>query len=244
MPNLDILKRDLIPKKTKNADQGSCAIDCPYCQRNSAEKTDDETVWSCYRDLIQKAGADLLHVRLYENGNLLHRPRVLEMIKHARAKHIHTKFYTNAHNLNNGQLQQLADSGLSEFCLLFDGATREALEQYKAGQPYKKEKATVLRLCRARCKSDTPFPEISLHFVVRSHNEHEIPAIRTFSEQAGADSFYVHCPEAFSTSDSFCESIDAEGNQQNPRLEIVMDKSGTVSLRKTFKSVPCWTKGA
>lgn len=213
-------------KRETNSPQNGCRIGCPICLRGCSSNAEHgEMDWSCFRDLLNKMRSNLSQVIFHRSAQSENFTRQLEMIRLARSRNIRTRYCTDGSGLGNRASNSLIDSGLDEISFIFDGSTKHALRQYQAGRPYQQEKNALGRFCRIRQSRNASLPEVTLQFISLPHNEHELPALRTFASETGVD--------------RVCINTQGNGEDQIEkglvgRLVVVVDGEGLVRLKGNF----------
>lgn len=214
-------------KNESKQPQTQCSIGCPICLRGCSSKAEyGEMDWSCFRDLINKMKSNLSQVIFHRSSGSDSFTRQLEMIRLARSRNIFTRYCTDGSELGNRAVNSLIDSGLDEITFIFDGSTRHALRQHQAGKPYQQEKNALARFCRIRQNRNDTLPQVTLQFIALPHNEHELPALRTFAAETGADRVCVDSR----TGDEY----QAEKKEPSQQLVVVVDSEGLVRLKGNF----------
>lgn len=165
-----------------------CNLKCPLCPRTSdLNRSVGDMEFGRFKKMIDKMAPYLFQVRFHGLGEPTLNRRLAEMIEYAHKKGIFTNFHTNGHFLTEELINELISSGLDEINIALDGLTENIYGQYRVGGSAEKVKEGIIRFCRIKKERNSKSPRVNLQFLVMSHNEHEIGALRTFAASAGVD---------------------------------------------------------
>jgi radical SAM protein with 4Fe4S-binding SPASM domain len=128
-------------------------------------------------------------IELYNWGEPLLHPDIMEMIEYASQRRIPVGLSSNLNRLDAETARRLVESGLSHLIVSIDGATQESYAAYRR----RGQLDTVLKnlelLIETRRKLQRRSPFIIWRMLVGKHNEHEIAIVRNMAHSMGADSF-------------------------------------------------------
>ncbi len=165
-----------------------CNLKCPLCPRTSdTSRPTGNMDFDSYTKLIDKMAPYLFQVRFHSLGEPTLHPRLPEMVAYAHRKRMYTNFHTNGHFLTEKLIHELINAGLDEINIALDGLTEEVYRKYRIGGSSEKVKEGIIRFCKIKRECHSKSPRVNLQFLVMSHNEHEIPALREFAAEAGVD---------------------------------------------------------
>lgn len=171
-----------------------CQLDCPYCARIKANKglTGEHMKWADFERLMGETGPYLTALALWQWGEPLLHPQIVNMVKLAKQNGIITFISTNAQSdPAEIDLGGLMDSGLDMLIISMDGVTQATYEKFRAGGSLERVKAFVKEAARRRDELAGPGPLLNVRVVATRDNETEVEAVRNFAAEAGADLFSV-----------------------------------------------------
>jgi len=167
----------------------SCNLRCPECPTGmqSLTRTKGSLNVEVYKTILDKLSPDLIYLTLYFQGEPFLNPHFSEMVKLARSRNIFVSTSTNGHYLDDSNVAKIIQSGLSHLIISMDGIDQETYEKYRVKGTLQTVTDGVKRLVAAKkaLKSKSPF--IELQFLVMSHNEHQMKAMRDYATHAGVD---------------------------------------------------------
>ena len=141
---------------------------CPY-ERMTRPKTLMEM--PLFQKIVNDAVAGgIMNVTLNFYNEPLADPLILERIKYARSKGMHTELFTNG-TLLKEKLNAVIESGIDSIVVSLDAATQETYKKIR-GADFNNTVAGILGLV-----GKIP---VTVSFVVQNGNHHEIEAFRSF----------------------------------------------------------------
>ena len=117
---------------------------------------------------------------------MLH-PAFIEMIQYASRKKIYTITSTNGQSLTPEIAHAIIESGLDEIVVSMDGLDQDSYEKYRVGGNIDKVKAGIQSMVTWKRDLASKQPEITLQFLVFSHNQHQIEEVKNWGKSAGVD---------------------------------------------------------
>ncbi len=167
----------------------SCNLRCPECPSGLRSFTRPTGMidFLLFKQVVQENKRHLLFLHIYFQGEPYLHPQFTELVSYANHQGIYTSTSTNAHFLDEQNIQKTLDSGLRELVVSMDGMTQQTYENYRIGGKLPKVMEGVTKLLNKRTERKTNFPQIILQFLVTGQNEHEIPALRKWAREVGVD---------------------------------------------------------
>jgi radical SAM protein with 4Fe4S-binding SPASM domain len=177
----------------------SCNLRCPECPsglRSFSRPTGmlDEDL---FKNIIDQSSDYLTYLHIYFQGEPFLHPRFLDMVAYADRQKVFTSTSTNAHYLNEKNVNAILDSGLKQLIVSMDGLTQEIYEDYRIGGNLEKVKSGLALLIQKRNESKQAFPRIVLQFLVTGKNEHQIPALKEWSKEVGVDELQLKTTQIY-----------------------------------------------
>lgn len=226
-----------------------CNLKCPLCPRTDAQRPSGDMDFTSYVNLLKSISPYLFQVRFHSLGEPTLHPKLAEMVNVAHKMGIYTNFHTNGHFLTDELINKLIDSKLDEINIALDGLSESVYQKYRIGGSAKKVKDGITRFCRIKRERKAKSPRINLQFLVMSHNEHEIPALRAFAVETGVDwvflktvnimhgsnsgdKSYLPSDSKYSRYRSDSEKIELSEHNSCTRTfsEVIVNWDGTISL--------------
>lgn len=167
----------------------SCNLRCPECPTGmqSLTRSKGNLNVEVYKTILDKLSPDLIYLTLYFQGEPFLNPHFPEMVKLARNRRIYVATSTNGHYLDDVNVEKIVNSGLNHLIISMDGLDQETYEKYRVKGTLQTVTDGVKRLVDAKKAMKSKFPFIELQFLVMSHNEHQMKAMRNYATQAGVD---------------------------------------------------------
>ena len=169
-----------------------CPLDCPLCPRHRVIQRGGPAhmPWDRFARLMDEMGPYLTALALWQWGEPLLHPRIVDMARLAHRHGIITFLSTNGQvDPEAADLGGLMRSGLDMLIVSLDGIRQEAYASFRAGG----EVSKVLRFIREAARARPPGrgPLINVRIIATRGNESEIGAVESFAREAGADLFSV-----------------------------------------------------
>ena len=167
-----------------------CNLKCPECP--SGLRIFTRETGNISEELFYKITDEIYlktsYLILYFQGEPYLHPKFTDLVNYAsNRKKLFTVTSTNAHFLNKTNALKTIQSGLDKLIISIDGTTQDIYETYRIGGNLQTVKNNLIGLIQLKkeLKSKTPF--IVLQFLVSGKNEHQIPEIKRFAKEVGAD---------------------------------------------------------
>lgn len=170
-----------------------CDIDCLYCP--IPQKEDVFMPFSIYQDLVNSLSRDLFLVSLYDIGDPLHHPLVIDCVHAAHRAGVGAVLSTSLSiEKPDAFWKDLARSQVDRLIVAIDGLTSEIYRQYRTRGNLRLVMDNLQRLLsyRAECGRRT---FIEWQMVDLPWNRHQQAEAKALSGEMGCDAFRV-IPEA------------------------------------------------
>jgi radical SAM protein with 4Fe4S-binding SPASM domain len=212
-----------------------CNLHCPECPTGNgtlsrAKKLID---WNLYQGIVDELAPALSNLMLYFQGEPLLHPQILEMIRYAHQKKIHTMTSTNGQLITNGMARDLVSSGLARIIVSMDGITQEVYEQYRRGGSLQKVVDAITTVSSWKSTLKRNVPHIEAQFIVMRHNEHQIAGFVSMAKTIGADSARLK------TAQIDWANIETLIPLQSKFARYRKNKKGEWEMKKQLKN-RCW----
>ena len=177
----------------------SCNLRCPECPSGlrSFSRPTGMLQEQLFEKIIDEVQGHLTWLHLYFQGEPFLNPRFLEMVAYADSKGIFTSTSTNAHYLQEKQVNEVLQSGLKQLIVSMDGITQEIYEKYRVGGQLNRVQNGIQLLLSERNKSNQHFPRIILQFLVTGQNEHQLPELRRWAEELQVDELQLKTTQIY-----------------------------------------------
>ena len=130
-------------------------------------------------------------VYLYNSNEPLLNPDIVQMIKYASERNLHTMISTNASLLSEEKSRAILNSGLGEIRFALDGLTKQSFEAFRTGGNFEQVVGNIKRFCVLKQEMKKRRPVITLQFILNRYNQEQIPDIKKFAKQVKADKLYI-----------------------------------------------------
>lgn len=177
----------------------SCNLRCPECPSGLRSFTRPTGMLQndLYESVIHQTKGHLTWLHLYFQGEPFLNPRFFEMVRMADQNRIFSSTSTNAHYLDEKNVQACLDSGLKQLIVSMDGLTQEVYEKYRIGGNLEKVENGLILLLKRRKEQDLNYPRVVLQFLVTGQNEHELPELKLWSERMGVDELQLKTTQIY-----------------------------------------------
>jgi radical SAM protein with 4Fe4S-binding SPASM domain len=163
-----------------------CNLHCPLCPTGAGalQRPRGKMSLELYRQILADLDGALDRLMLYNYGEPFLHPRILDMIQMARQAEVHTRISTNGLVFLRGyQVDELIASRLNHLRVSVDGASQGTYSQYRVGGQLDPVLEGVKLLQQRKREMGRRQPVVELQFIVMSHNEHELPAMRQIARE-------------------------------------------------------------
>ncbi|WP_416377313.1 radical SAM/SPASM domain-containing protein [Algoriphagus sp. C2-6-M1] len=177
----------------------SCNLRCPECPSGlrAFSRPTGMLQGDHYKKTIEQVQGYLTWLHLYFQGEPFLNPRFLEMVAYADSKGIFTSTSTNAHYLQEEQVNEALRSGLKQLIVSVDGITQDIFEKYRVGGNLEKVQKGIKLLLSERKKSGQNFPRVVLQFLVTGQNEHQLPELKQWANEMQVDELQLKTTQIY-----------------------------------------------
>lgn len=182
-----------------------CNLRCPLCPtgRGILGRPAGRMSREQYRRTIDQIAPFAYQVELYNWGEPLLHPEVIDFIRYARQKGISVGLSSNLHRLTDRIARDLIESGLNRLLVSIDGIRQETYERYRRGGNLQLVLDNLQRFLGIRDSLKRREPFVTWRLLVSRFNEDEIEAARETARRLGVDRFV--------TSPLYISTLDGEG---------------------------------
>lgn len=214
----------------------SCNLRCPECPSGLRSFTRPTGMLQekLFEQVIAQAKSHLTWLHLYFQGEPFLNPRFLEMVRIADSNKIFTSTSTNAHYLNEKNVEELLASGLRQLIVSMDGISQEVYEKYRIGGSLEKVQKGLILLLSERKKAKRSFPRVILQFLVTGQNEHQIPSLKEWAKEIGVDELQLKSTQIYGYENG-SELIPSDLGYSR----YIPDGNGKWRLKKALEN-KCW----
>ena len=186
LPIVDALPRSLYLETTNR-----CDSKCQTCARtfNTVEPPRDLTLAELKRIVDQFPVLD--RVVLHGIGEPLLNRELFPMIKYLKAKGTTVLFNSDAITLTPPRARELIESGLDEYRVSMDAATRETFLRIRGVDRFDRVVGNVQMLVELQRALERSIPRVSLWFTAMRANLEELPAFLRLASKIGVAEVYV-----------------------------------------------------
>ena len=168
-----------------------CNLRCPLCPtgRGLLARPAGRMDLAMYQRVIDEIAPYAYRVELYNWGEPLLHPQIMQMIEYASRRRISVRLSSNMNHLDADMSRQLVTSGLSQLTVSIDGATQESYAAYRRQGQLSRVLQNLELLLETRRELGAQRPFILWRMLIGKHNEHEIEAVRQMAREMDVDGF-------------------------------------------------------
>lgn len=171
-----------------------CQLDCTLCPRIRANSGQPlgHMDYGNYEKLMEEVGPYLVAIALWQWGEPLLHPRIIDMVRLAHGFGIMTMISTNGQiDPAAIDLAALFGAGLDLLIVSMDGASQDVYRKFRKGGNVEFVRRFTRAAAQAKRDLGKAKPYINLRIIATSDNEHEVEAVRAIAKEDGADFFSV-----------------------------------------------------
>ncbi len=177
--------RAALPRSIYIEPTSRCNELCQQCPRTLLSREDDRDLsFDKFRYIVDQFPV-LERVVLHGLGEPLLNKELPRMIHYLKARGTYVLFNSNGILLNVKRGQELIDTGLDEYRLSMDGATRETYAQVRGVDAFDKIWRNVRAFIALQQEQQASKPAISLWFTAMKENLHELPGLIDLAYEHG-----------------------------------------------------------
>ncbi len=182
----------------------ACNLGCPECPSGlkSFQRKTGNLKLSDLEKWLPKWKWHLTYLNFYFQGEPFIHPQLTQMIALASRHGIATSVSTNGHFLTDEVIDQIIESKLTRLIISLDGFTQEVYEQYRVHGEVDKVKDAVLRVIQRKKEKRVAHPQVVIQTLAVKPNEREIPLIKQWAKQVGADKVVIKTAQLYHPSDN------------------------------------------
>jgi MoaA/NifB/PqqE/SkfB family radical SAM enzyme len=206
-----------------------CNLQCPLCPTGLGilGRPRGRMTGELYRRIIDEIQPYAYQVELYNWGEPLLHPEIIDFIRYARQRRITVGLSSNLHRLDARMSRELIDSGLNRLLVSIDGVNQETYQKYRRGGNLEQVLGNLRRFIELRNSMGRKEPFITWRLLISRFNEGEIEAVRQKARRLGVD-YFVASP-------LYVNTLDAD----SAREWIPSDPGRTVYQETLKNEWPC-----
>ncbi|HEY0753160.1 MAG TPA: radical SAM protein [Ktedonobacteraceae bacterium] len=168
-----------------------CNEFCQQCPRTLLSREDDRDLsFARFREIVDQFPV-LERVVLHGLGEPLLNKELPLMIRYLKERGVYVLFNSNGILLNEKRGQALIDSGLDEYRLSMDGATRETYAHVRGVDAFEKIWRNIGNFLSLQKAQQASTPRVSLWFTAMRENLHELPQLIELAHQHGMPEIHL-----------------------------------------------------
>jgi radical SAM protein with 4Fe4S-binding SPASM domain len=166
-----------------------CNLRCAVCPVTTGMDRDQGYMdLMLFKKLIDEVSDYLFLILLWDWGEPLLNPSVLDMISYAQNNGVKVVMSTNGHLLaRDNYAERVVTSGLDTLIVAVDGISQETYQQYRQGGRLEQVLEGVKKVVQKKRELNALYPRINFRFIVMKHNEHEVSQLKEFARSLGVD---------------------------------------------------------
>lgn len=220
-----------------------CNLSCPLCLTTSETMSRPRNIlpYETFTQFIDEAGDYLLLIVLWNWGEPFLNPRIIDMIRYAKAKNIVVHTSTNGNVIfGKEKAEMLIDSGLDSIVFAIDGACQETYSMYRKGGNLESVISNVKTIVSSKERKKSRTPRLIMRTVVMKHNEMEINTLRDLAKELKFDFFTLKTVDLPADRGSNLDIKYAPDNRSYQRYEY--EKGKTIRKQKPFECMRPWKR--
>lgn len=168
-----------------------CNLYCPMCPRETYKQPKEDMSDAVFERLVKETASTAEHMMLIGLGEPLMDRKIFDRMNYCEQHGIATLISTNGTLLDEEQARRVLDSPLAHITLSFDGASKEAFEQYRKGAKFERVRDNFVRFARMKHDRSSKL-QVVVQMVRMPGNAHEVEEFRKFwSAVPGVDQVRV-----------------------------------------------------
>jgi radical SAM protein with 4Fe4S-binding SPASM domain len=187
-----------------------------------------------FQTIVRQTGKRAIFLNLYFQGEPFINTELINLFQIASGKRLFISCATNAHYINENNVEGIVSSGVDQLIISFDGTTQESYQKYRRGGDFNKVLKAIKVLVDEKKRQSKKFPLLVLQFLILKHNEENISEAKEMFKELKADKL------VFKTAQLYNLTVSNEflpENSKNSRYKIKPD--GTISINGYSKN-KCW----
>lgn len=171
-----------------------CNLRCPGCLTGQKVYPTPPGMMDLgrFNACIDEVKADTAIAILYNSGEPMLHPELVEMVTCLTKNRIASIVSTNGHFLaSEKKAEQLVRAGLSLLIVSLSGATQETYEQYHRGGHLDQVIEGIQRISEAKKKLNRRTPLIMLRLLIMDHNKHELGDMKKLAKHLACDTIDI-----------------------------------------------------
>jgi MoaA/NifB/PqqE/SkfB family radical SAM enzyme len=166
----------------------ACNLRCPLCPTGARVARESPARMSTERfvDILAQM-PDLQIVHLFNWGEPLLHPQIIELVRIASSRRIASTIHSNLSVERPGEFfADLVRAGLVALVASIDGASQQSYERYRRGGDLNLVLGNLAKVVSAKRALRSRTPSIVWKFIINRHNEHEVEQARALATEMGA----------------------------------------------------------
>ncbi|MCP4378679.1 MAG: radical SAM protein [bacterium] len=165
-----------------------CNLHCELCPSGQREiRTRGLMAMDVFRPVLETLGPTARSLHLYNWGEPLLNPDIIEMCRIASRYPGKTYIASNLNVLEPGQAEGLVSSGLDVLNVSIDGATQEGYQIYRKGGDLAVVLENLRQIAEVRRRDRASRLHVRWQFLVHRGNQHEIEQARGIAREIGVE---------------------------------------------------------
>ena len=177
----------------------ACNLGCPECPSGLKQFTraTGKLKVEHHADWLKSMASHLVYVTYYFQGEPFLNPQFLSLIVEAKKYRVFTATSTNAHFIDDANVEDIVRSGLDQLIISVDGVTQEVYEQYRVHGDLEKVWTATKALVEAKKRLKSSTPQLIFQCLAVKPNEAQIPDIFTKAKELGVDEVRIKSAQLY-----------------------------------------------
>ncbi|MBW6498986.1 MAG: radical SAM protein [Bacteroidales bacterium] len=166
-----------------------CNLRCPECMVGLGNTIRESKKMDAplFEQILKKHRRHSFYTNLYFQGEPFLNRDLHHLIGLASHIGYYTSVSTNGHFLDEERCREIIDAGLDRLIVSMDGLDQDTYAFYRRGGTWQKVADGLATMARVKREEGVRHPLLVLQFLVNRKNEGQIPVLKDFAREQGAD---------------------------------------------------------
>lgn len=150
-----------------------CPLRCVICEHTYWNEKARHMNFEQFKSIIDQF-PKLKWVGLTGIGESFVNPDFMKMLEYVKQKNIYVELYDPFIFIDEEKAREIVRLGIDKIFISLDAATKETYEKVRPGSNFDKVIENIRRFLEIRKQANTPFPDISYHYIINKLNLREV----------------------------------------------------------------------
>jgi len=150
-----------------------CPLQCPICEHTYWDEKPRDMTFEEFKNIVDQF-PKLKWIGLTGIGESFVNRDFLKMLRYVKSKKIYVELYDPFILIDEKNGMELVELGVDKIFISIDAAAKETYEKIRVGANFDKVLDNIKRFLEIRRKKNTPYPELSYHYIINKLNINEV----------------------------------------------------------------------